>query len=49
MSGYTDDKLQIISSDSDVALLQKPFRIHDLLHKLQQVFPYPDAARALST
>jgi len=44
MSGYTDDKLQIISSDSDVALLQKPFRIHDLLHKLQQVFPYPDAA-----
>lgn len=50
MSGYTDDKLQIIASDRDVALLQKPFRIHDLLHKLQQLFQYhPDAARALST
>lgn len=46
MSGYTDDKLQIVSSDRDVALLQKPFRIHDLLRKIQQLLQHPDIARA---
>jgi len=49
MSGYTDDKLQIVASDRDVALLQKPFRMHDLLHKLQQVLQYPDAVKASSS
>jgi CheY-like chemotaxis protein len=37
ISGYTDDKLQLISSDADVALLQKPFYMHDLLRKMQQL------------
>ncbi|HET8825699.1 MAG TPA: hypothetical protein VFM77_11265, partial [Terriglobales bacterium] len=37
MSGYTDDKLQLVSSDADVALLQKPFYMHDLLRKIQQL------------
>jgi DNA-binding NtrC family response regulator len=37
ISGYTDDKLQLVSSDADVALLQKPFYMHDLLRKMQQL------------
>jgi len=43
MSGYTDDKLQSISSDTDVALLQKPFYLHDLLRKIQQLLRRPSS------
>lgn len=41
MSGYTDDKLQLISIDNEVALLQKPFYMHDLLRKIQDLLDQP--------
>ena len=37
MSGYTDDKLHAISADKEVALLQKPFFMQDLLQKIAEV------------
>jgi two-component system, cell cycle sensor histidine kinase and response regulator CckA len=43
MSGYTDDKLQLVSSDHAVALLQKPFSVHDLLRKIEELLNRPAA------
>lgn len=43
MSGYTDDKLQLISTDSQVALLQKPFYVRELLRKIQELLHLPVA------
>jgi two-component system, cell cycle sensor histidine kinase and response regulator CckA len=42
ISGYTDDKLRLTQApDPDVALIQKPFQLTDLVLKLRQVLTRP--------
>jgi len=40
MSGYTDDKLSVIATDKDVALMQKPFYMQDLLRKADEILSH---------
>lgn len=37
MSGYTDDKVQVISSVGELRLMQKPFSIQELERKIEEI------------
>lgn len=49
MSGYTDDKLDVIATDNDVALMQKPFYMQDLLRKADEVLSHSPNTSFAST
>ena len=50
MSGYTDDKLGDLSQpDSELALMQKPFYIGELVRKIRELLQLQSAAGSLGT